>query len=262
MSVESAPKFRFGLLPQIVVAIIAGILLGLIFPEWLVRVFVTFNMLFGQLLGFAIPLIIVGLIAPAIAELGKGAGRWLAITAGIAYASTLIAGFAAYGASMLVLPPLLNGRGAENLTNPEDALLAPYFTLQIPQLFGVMSALVLAFILGIGITAIGGDTLRKGSGEFREIVNLVIQKVIIPLLPIYIFGIFLNMTRTGQVATVIATFLGVVVFVFALTIVVLLFQYTVAGAVSGKNPLKMLGTMLPAYMTARSARRRRPPPFR
>ena len=250
MSEQSTKKFRFGLLPQIVVAIILGIALGLVFPEALVRVFVTFNALFGQVLNFIIPLIIVGLIAPAIADLGRGAGRWLAITAGIAYASTLIAGLIAYGTSMLVLPRLLDGRAGESLQNPEEALLQPYFSLEIAPLFGVMSALVLAFIIGIGITAVPGDTIRKGFNEFREIISLVIAKVIIPLLPIYIFGIFLNMTRAGQVFTVITTFLGVVVFVFILTALVLLLQFSVAGAFTGRNPLKMLGTMMPAYMTA------------
>ena len=250
MSEQSTKKFRFGLLPQIVVAIILGIALGLVFPEALVRVFVTFNALFGQVLNFVIPLIIVGLIAPAIADLGRGAGRWLAITAGIAYASTLIAGLIAYGSSMLVLPRVLDGRAGESLQNPEEALLQPYFSLEIAPLFGVMSALVLAFIIGIGITAVPGDTIRKGFNEFREIISLVIAKVIIPLLPIYIFGIFLNMTRAGQVFTVITTFLGVVVFVFILTALVLLLQFSVAGAFTGRNPLKMLGTMMPAYMTA------------
>ena len=250
MSEHSTKKFRFGLLPQIVVAIILGIALGLVFPEALVRVFVTFNALFGQVLNFIIPLIIVGLIAPAIADLGRGAGRWLAITAGIAYASTLIAGLIAYGSSMLVLPRVLDGRAGESLQNPEEALLQPYFSLEIAPLFGVMSALVLAFIIGIGITAVPGDTIRTGFNEFREIISLVIAKVIIPLLPIYIFGIFLNMTRAGQVFTVITTFLGVVVFVFILTALVLLLQFSVAGAFTGRNPLKMLGTMMPAYMTA------------
>ena len=248
--VSEPKKFRFGLLPQIVVAIILGILLGMVFPEWLTRVFVTFNAFFGQFLGFAIPLIILGLIAPAIAELGRGAGKWLAITAAIAYASTLIAGLMGFGASMLVLPRVLPADGARTLTNPDEALLKPFFELPIPPLFGVTSALVLAFIIGVALTVVKGDVMRRGFLEFREIINMVIQKVIIPLLPIYIFGIFLNMTQGGQVATVIVTFLGVVVFVFILTAIMLILQYAVAGAFVGRNPFTMLITMLPAYATA------------
>ena len=248
MTKKSRP--RLGLLPQIGIAIALGVICGLFFPDALTRIFITFNALFGQFLGFAIPLIIVGLIAPAIAELGRGAGKWLGITAGIAYLSTLIAGFMGYGASMLVLPKVLPAGGAPSLTNPDEALLSAYFTLEIPPLFGVTTAVVLAFVVGIALTAIKGGSLLNGFRELRELVNWMISKIIIPLLPLYIFGIFLNMTQGGQVATVIVTFLGVIIFVFILTWIMLLLQFGVAGAVSGKNPIKMLGTMLPAYATA------------
>ena len=225
-------------------AIVLGILLGSLLPTWATRVFVTFNDIFGQFLSFSIPLIIVGLITPAIGELGRGAGKWLALTAGLAYASTLIAGLMGLGASLLVLPQVLPAETGA-LSNPEDALLKPYFSIQIPPLFGVMTALILAFVIGVALTIIEGKALRTGFEEFRDIVNLVISKIIIPLLPIYIFGIFLNMTQGGQVLTVIVTFLGVVVFVFILTWIMLLLQYLVAGAVARRNPLRMLSTMLP-----------------
>ena len=244
------PKLSLGLLPQIAIAIALGVLCGFVFPDPLTRIFITFNGLFGQFLGFAIPLIIVGLIAPAIADLGRGAGKWLGITAAIAYGSTLIAGLMGYGASMLVLPRVLPAGGAPSLTNPDEALLEPYFSLAIPPLFGVTTAVVLAFVVGIGLTALTGQSLLNGFRELRSLVNWVIAKIIIPLLPLYIFGIFLNMTQGGQVATVITTFLGVVVFVFILTWVMLFLQFCVAGAVSHRNPIRMLGTMLPAYATA------------
>lgn len=235
MNTEKSIGFRFGVLPRIVVAIVLGILLGSLLPTWATRIFVTFNDIFGQFLSFSIPLIIVGLITPAIGELGRGAGKWLALTAGLAYASTLIAGLMGLGASLLVLPQVLPAETGA-LSNPEDALLKPYFSIQIPPLFGVMTALILAFVIGVALTTIEGKALRTGFEEFRDIVNLVISKIIIPLLPIYIFGIFLNMTQGGQVLTVIATFLGVVVFVFILTWIMLLLQYLVAGAIARRNP--------------------------
>lgn len=247
---ETPKKFRFGLLPQILVAIVLGVVCGLFFPEWLTRIFVTFNGVFGQYLNFIIPLIILGLIAPAIAELGRGAGKWLAITAGVAYSSSVLAGLIGFGSSMLVLPRVLPAEGAESLTNPEEALLEPYFSMEIPPLFGVMSALVLAFALGVALTVVKSPVIFKASTELRDIVNLLIRKSLLPLLPIYIFGIFLNMTQGGQVVTVITSFLGVVSFVFILTWLMLLVQYAIAGAITGRNPFKMLGTMLPAYATA------------
>ena len=243
-------KRRIGLLTWVLIAIVLGILCGLFFPDWLVKVFATFNGIFGNYLGFVIPLIIVGLITPAISELGKGAGRSLGITAAIAYGSTLFAGFLAFGASMLVLPPLLSGREFTSANNPEESLLGAYFAIEMPPVFGVMTALVLSFLVGVALTFMKGDVVQRGMVEFRDIIDLVIRKTLIPLLPLYIFGIFLNMSASGEAFTIISTFLGVVVFVFVLTLVILLIQFAVAGAVFRRNPLVMLRTMLPAYGTA------------
>lgn len=239
-----------GLLPKIIIAIILGIICGLFLPEWLTRAFVTFNGLFGNFLSFIIPLIILGLIAPAISELGKGAGKWLAVTAGIAYASTVLAGLLGFAVSMAVLPGLLAGKQVGSVSNPEDALLGPYFTVEMAPAFGVMTALILAFVVGVALTTIEGDSLHRGLVEFRAIINKVITAVIIPLLPLYIFGIFLNMTAAGEVFNVITTFLGVIVMVFLLTVVLLLLQFVFVGAIVHRNPFKMLVTMLPAYATA------------
>lgn len=241
---------RIGLLTKILIAIVLGIACGLFFPAPLVRVFVTINGLFGNYLGFVIPLIILGLIAPAISELGAGAGKWLAVTTALAYGSTLFAGFMGYAVSMAVLPRVLEGKKVPGLSNPEDALFTPFFKVEMPPVMGVMSALLLAFVVGVALTAVKGDVVHRGLVEFREIIELVIVKTVIPLLPLYIFGIFCNMTAAGEVWNVITTFLGVIVMVFALTVVLLLIQYGVAGAIAHRNPLRMLKTLLPAYATA------------
>lgn len=244
-------KLRLGLLQQILIAIVLGIVCGLFFPPELARVFVTFNGLFGNFLSFVIPLIIVALITPAIAELGQGAGKWLGITAGIAYGSTIFAGGLALAVSWLAFPVMLNpGSRPDTLGNPEDALLAPYFKVEMPPLFGVMTALVLSFIIGVGLTLVHTDALQRGFVELRQIVEAVIGNILIPLLPLYIFGIFLNMTVAGQVFHIIVTFLGVILVVFGLTVVLLLIQFGLAGAITGRNPFRALGTMLPAYATA------------
>ena len=247
---EPRQRRHLGLLPKILIAIVLGIVCGFFFPQWLVKVFATFNGLFGNYLSFVIPLIIVGLITPAISELGKGAGKWLGITAAIAYGSTLFAGFLGYGASTLVLPSILAGKSVGNVTNPEDSLLGPYFTVEMAPVFGVMTALVLSFLVGVALTFVEGTVIQRAMVEFRDIVNMVIRTTLIPLLPLYIFGIFLNMSATGEVFAVITTFLGVVVCVLALTVVLLLIQFTVSSLFFRRNPLVMLKTMLPAYVTA------------
>lgn len=240
---------KWGLLPYIILAIILGIACGMIFPEWLARVFMTFNGLFGQFLGFVVPLIILGLIAPGIAELGRDAGKMLLSTVVLAYGFTLFAGFFAYGSAALVYPHILHPVGSLAVFEaPRE--LAAYFSLEIAPTFDVITALALAFVLGLGMAFEGGDTLKKLMFDFRCIIHKVISKVIIPLLPLYIFGIFMSMTVSGQVSAVLEVFAKIIILLFILTIMMLLIQFLIAATVAKKNPLKMLRTMLPAYFTA------------
>ena len=242
---------NIGLLPKIIAAITFGLLLGMIFPAGLVRIFVTFNGIFASFLFFCIPLIILGMVAPGIADLGKNAGRLLAMTAVLAYGSTLFAGFFTYFTCNAVLPFLVDsGATVTSVDNPESSLLATYFTIQIPPVFGVMTALILAFTLGIGISVSSGATLKLALNEFKGIVEKVISGVIIPFLPLYIFGIFLNMSHTGTAFFVMTVFGKIIGVVFALHILTILTQYCIAGFVSKRNPFRLLYNMLPAYVTA------------
>ena len=240
---------KIGLLPRILIAIALGIGCGFFFPDWLSRVFATFNDLFSEFLGFIVPLLIVGLIAPGIAELGRGAGRLLIVTVALAYVFTLFSGFFTWGVCDLSLPWLLEG-AALSTAGGGGGDLAPYFSIPIPPLFDVMTALVLAFVLGLGMAFIKGDALRSVMDDFRDIIMKVIGKMIIPLLPLYIFGIFLGITVSGEVGSVMGVFIKLIVLIFAITAVVLVIQFTVAGIVAKKNPFRMLGNMMTAYVTA------------
>ena len=242
-------KFRFGLLPRIIVAIALGVALGGVLPEWMVRVFLTFNGVFSQFLGFAIPLIIVGMVIPAIGDIGRGAGRMLAITVALAYGSTVVAGLASYFTGALTFPSLIDSQVQLDAAS-EAAKIAPFFTMSIPPVMDVMTALVMAFVVGLGLAYVKGDVLRSAAKEFEKIITMTIESVIIPLLPIYIFGIFLDMTAAGEVYRVLTVFIKIIGVIFLLHIVWLVFLYVVSGLVSGRNPFKMLSTMLPAYFTA------------
>lgn len=242
---------RAGVLPWVIGAIVAGIICGQFFPTSLTRVFVTFNDLFSQFLGFAVPLIIVGLIVPAIADLGKGAGKWLGVTAAIAYASSLFAGFLTFFAARAVYPHILRAGNAVDVHDPSASALTGYIKdLSVPPVFGVMTALVLSFVIGIGLSLAPRGVIRKGFVEFREIITGLISKVIVPLLPLHIFGIFLNLTQAGEIAKIIATLAKIVVFVLILEVIILGAQYSIAGALAKKNPLRALAKMMPAYFTA------------
>ena len=244
---------RFGLLPRILVAIALGIGLGIVSPDFPVRLFVTFNGIFSQFLGFLVPLIIVGLVTPAIADVDKGGGgsapRMLLLTVILAYGATLLSGFFSFGICSWLFPHMITpGIALDQIS--QNATSEPFFSIAIPEPLNIMTALVLSFTVGLGLTRLQDDTLRRAVGGFKEIVVMAIQRVILPLLPIYIFGIFFNMAHSGQVFQVLLVFAKIIGVIFAMHVVLLLAQYAVAGAVSGKNPLRLLSNMLPAYFTA------------
>ena len=244
-----------GILLWVLAAIVLALVLGSvtvggshIMPSALGNVFVTFSTIFGQFLSFSIPLIIIGLVTPAIADLGKGAGHWLGLTAALAYASTMFAGFLTYGVCAYFFPKVLVGQLTQVETPKE--VLKTYFTIEMPPVVGVMTALLLSFVIGIGLSLVPRGVLRKGFIEFRAIITRLIENIIVPLLPLHIFGIFLNLTYTGEAVHIMRTLIRVVVIVLILEVVILLTQYFVAGAVGRVNPFKAIFTMLPAYLTA------------
>lgn len=245
-----------GILVWVLAAIVLALVLGSIkiggspfIPQAAGSIFATFSDLFSQFLSFAIPLIIIGLVTPAIADLGRGAGKWLGITTAIAYASTLFSGFLTYVVCAGFLPRLLAGTALSDVEEPGSAL-ETYFSIEMPAPVPVMTALLLSFVLGIGLSMVPRGVLRKGFIEFRAIITRLIERIIIPLLPLHIFGIFLNLTYTGEAWSVMRALMRVVVVVLVLEVVILGVQYVVAGFIGGKNPVRAVVTMMPAYLTA------------
>ncbi|MBQ6709918.1 MAG: dicarboxylate/amino acid:cation symporter [Bacteroidales bacterium] len=242
-------KLKIGLLGKILIAIALGIVLGLAAPAWMVRIFLTFNGIFSQFLGFAIPLIIVGLVAPAISDIGKTAGKMLLVTVAIAYGSTIFAGLTSYLTGAALFPGMIqSGAALQEVASAEE--LAPFFTVDIPPLMNVMTALILAFTLGLGLAAIEGQTLKNAIHDFEEVITKTIKSAIIPLLPLYIFGIFLNMTYVGQVFSILTVFIKIIGIIFLIHIGILILQFAIAGGFARKNPFKLLWNMMPAYFTA------------
>lgn len=242
-------RLKIGLLGKIIIAIALGVCFGLFSPVWLVRIFLTFNGIFSQFLGFAIPLIIVGLVTTAIGDIGKGAGKMLLVTVLIAYGSTIFAGMISYLTGASLFPSMIDsGASMQTITSAEE--LDPYFTVNIPPLMNVMTALVLAFTLGLGIAALDRDYLKNVAKDFEQIIVKTIKVAIIPLLPLYIFGIFLNMTFVGQVFSVLTVFIKIIGIIFLIHIGILILQFTIAGGFAHKNPFKLLWNMMPAYFTA------------
>ncbi len=238
------------LLFRIVAAIVLGILCSLFFPDWLGRVFVTFNGLFSNFLGLFIPVLIFSLITPAIANIGRGAGKWLGLTAGIAYASTIISGLIAFGVASASYNWLLGDNSLDTLDDIDEGALTTYFDIEMPAPFEVMTALILAFCIGLAMTAVRSEVLRAGVNELEVIVMKVIKVFVIPLLPLFVFGTFLGMGMNGTLLDVIGAFIKVLVLAVVMTILLVIAQYLVTGAITKTNPFKALWTMMPAYATA------------
>lgn len=239
------------LLFKVFLAIFLGIVFGLYLPESINRIFTTFNAFFGQFLNFAIPLIIMGLIMPAISDLGKGAGKLLLLTAIIAYGSTLFSGFMTYFAAAGIFPQLL----ADHVNNMAQVAnssreLTPYFSISIPPALDVMTSLFLAFVIGLGLSYQENSSLKLVVKDFQTIIMQLIENVIVPLLPLFILGIFASMSFSGKVFSILSIFINIIGVIFALHIILLLLQYTIAAVLIKKNPFKLLLTMMPAYFTA------------
>ncbi|MCO4798100.1 MAG: dicarboxylate/amino acid:cation symporter [Colwelliaceae bacterium] len=232
---------------KLIAGIVAGMLIGLYAPDFLVQFVFTIQNLIGQLIKFTIPLIILFYIASGIASLPQGSGSLLGKTVGLAYGSTIVAGLLAYIIASNVLPGLTAGNLVEAV---EGEKLKGFFDIAITPLFDVMTALAIAFIFGIGISATNASSLRTTLNEAKDVIEMLLSKVIIPALPFYIAGVFAEMTVDGTVFSTLKTFGVVLVLALIMHWVWITVLYVATGIATGKSPAKLLKNMMPAYFTA------------
>ncbi|GHU00510.1 sodium:dicarboxylate symporter [Spirochaetia bacterium] len=249
-----AKKFRFGLIGKLLVGIALGIIFGLVMPVWFNRVIITASSLFSAFLKFVIPLMILAFVTMGIADLSKGAGRLLLITAGIAYGSTLIFGSLAFGVAINLFPSFLTPDALTKIGDAEAGMLSSYFTLAMPPIIDVLSAVILAFILGLCISSMRGkelhDALYAPIAEFSAVINKVLNVAIIPLLPLYICGTFVNMTVSGQTFAILGILWKVFLTVIIMHCLCLLVMFSISGAISKKNPFVLMKNQIPGYLSA------------
>ena len=239
-------KLKLGLLPKLFIAIAIGIVIGWISPDWVIRMLNCFRDTFGQFIKFIVPFIILGLVAPAIIDTGRSAGRMLLMTIGLAWVSTVVFGYFAYGVSVTVFPKIISGA----LGDMSSVKAFPaFFTLQIPPVMDVITALVTSLIIGFGAIVTGAETISKGADELRKIVMLTLKYAFVPFLPAYILTVMADLTASGKLGAVGGSGLKIMVVAFCTTTAVIVIQFLVAGLVARKNPLRCLWTMLPAYLT-------------
>lgn len=241
-------KIHVSLFVKVLVAIAAGSLVGLVAPDVLVRIFKTFNVLFAQILKFVVPLLVLGLVTPAIANMGRGAGKMLLIVVAVSYLSTVLAGLFSYACTSAVFPLYLSP-GELSTEAVAAKTFAPYVDLKIPPVCDMMTALVLSFMLGVAMIYLHTPGLKKAFDEFGEVIKLVIEKVIIPLLPLYIATMICEMSAKGVIGVVLGSGAKIILTGVILSILFLFVQYGIACIIAKKNPFKCLWNMIPAYLT-------------
>lgn len=246
--------FKLGLVPKLIIAIILGILIGQFMPVWFCRIVVTASGIFSTFLKFIIPLMIVAYVTMGIADLSQGAGKLLLITVVLAYGSTIIAGTSSFLVASNLFPSFMSADAMAQIAATADVTLDSYFALTIPPILDTLSAVVLAFVLGLCLSAMKGKsigtTLYDAMGDFSKIIDKVLHTVIIPLLPLYICGTFTDMTKSGKTFAILSILWKVFLVVIIMHLIYIAIQFTVAGTVSKKNPVTLIRNQIPGYTTA------------
>lgn len=247
-------KHEIGLVPKLIIAIVIGILIGQFLPESVCRFVVTLSGIFGSFLKFVIPLMILAYVTMGIADLSQGAGKLLLITVLIAYGSTLVAGSGSYFVSSTLFPNFISADALAQIEATAGNSVDSFFSIALPPVIDTLSAVVLAFILGLCMSAMRGkeigDTLYNSFKDFSTIIDKVLHKAIIPLLPLFICGTFVDMTKSGRTFVILGILWKVFLVVIIMHLVIITIQFAVAGAISKKNPFVLIKNQIPAYTTA------------
>ena len=247
-------KHEIGLVPKLNIAIVIGILIGQFLPESVCRFVVTLSGIFGSFLKFVIPLMILAYVTMGIADLSQGAGKLLLITVLIAYGSTLVAGSGSYLVSSTLFPSFISSDALAQIEATAGNSVDSFFSIALPPVIDTLSAVVLAFILGLCMSAMRGkeigDTLYNSFKDFSTIIDKVLHKAIIPLLPLFICGTFVDMTKSGRTFVILGILWKVFLVVIIMHLVIITIQFVVAGAISKKNPFVLIKNQIPAYTTA------------
>ena len=236
------------LIIKLIAGITLGIVLGLFAPEWITRILITVKALFAELLFFTVPLLILFFITSGIAALPQKSGQLLGRSLGLAYVSTLLAGLLTFMVASVVVPALTSPSAA--LDAGQSLTLTPYVSVIVPPVFNVMTALLMAFVFGLGIAATGAKSLQQLSDQGRDLIQWLLVKAIIPMLPVYIAGVFAEMAAAGTVFVTLRSFAIVLGMAVVLHWVWITLLFVLAGIRTGRSPLALLRNMMPAYFTA------------
>lgn len=231
---------------RLLIFAILGMLLGLVLPEGPMNFFVTVKYILNQIIVFCVPLIIIGFIAPSITQLGSNASKLLGVAVTIAYLSSIGAAFFAMLAGYGLIPHLSIATEVEGLKELPEVV----FQLNIPQIMPVMSALVFSMLLGLAATWTKATVITEVLNEFQKIILEVVNRIIIPILPVFIGFAFCTLAYEGSITKQLPIFLIVIVIVMAGHYIWLALLYGIASVYSGKSGMHIIKNYGSAYLTA------------
>ncbi|WP_461612868.1 dicarboxylate/amino acid:cation symporter [Clostridium sp. Marseille-QA1073] len=239
-------KLFNSLIFKLILAVIIGLLVGLNSPASFIHIVVTLKYILGQIIFFAVPLIIIGFIAPSIAKLKSNASKLLGFAVLLAYLSSV--GAAAFSSffGYVLIPKLSIAPVTEGLKELPELI----FKLDIPPVMSVMSALVLSILIGLATAWTKADLFENLLDQFQGIVLSIVNRIVIPILPLFIASTFATLAYEGSITTQLPVFIKVIIIVLIGHFIWLALLYFIAGLISGKNPWQVLKNYGPAYLTA------------
>ncbi len=237
---------KYALFVKIIFSIAIGICVGVYLPQSVSVFFIEISNFLQNLIGFLVPLIVIGFVVSGISALKNSSGKLLSAALGLSYVFMIIGAICSYFVSKNVFPVLL---GIQSIDAGDfEFKFNSNFSINIPPLMDVTTAIILAFIIGVGISKIKGNCLRNFFDEFHDIVDLTVQKIMIPIIPFYIMGVFAKISSRGKIINILFNFSKLVAVIICMHIAILLFQYIVAAVISKKNVFKLLKNIVPAYV--------------
>ena len=239
-------KLKDSLIIKLCIAVVIGIIIGIFSNEMVIGIINTIKFILAQIIFFVIPLIILGFIAPALTKMKKNAGKMLFVMICLSYISSIGAAFFSLILGRILIPRL----SIVNQVNNLKILPKLIFKVEIPPIMSVMSALILAILLGLAVVTTNSKKFEDLLNEFNNIILCIVNNLIIPILSLFIASTFACLSYEGTITKQLPIFLKIVIIVIIAHYVWLFILYSIAGFISKKNPFDLLKYYGPAYLTA------------
>ncbi|MCA0912210.1 serine/threonine transporter SstT [Marinobacter nauticus] len=257
------PLLQMGLIPQITLGIIAGILLAVVWPETAQSVSLL-GQLFISALKAVAPILVFALVTAAIANHRQGQPTHIRGVLLLYVIGTLVAAVVAVIASF-VFPTELTLELPEVSGNPPGGVVEILRNLLLSAVTNPINALMEGNFIAILAWAVGlGLMLRQGRDATRQVVNDLsdaisgIVRAVIRFAPLGIFGLVANTLADAGISALLeyGRLLGVIVgcmlFVALVTNPLIVFLHT------RQNPYPLVfaclrGSAITAFFTRSSA---------